>query len=65
VSETVEIDRDVLENLLWFARKGDVTASGRRLRNGFRHVAICSGDHREPGCFSCRTFTEAEDALLR
>lgn len=61
--ENVEIDRDSLEHLLWLAKRGDVAGSQRRLRHGFRHVAVCSGEHREADCFSCQAFTAAEASL--
>lgn len=64
MADLVSIDRDRLAELLWFAQLGDIANSQRRLRNGFRHVPVCSHpEDREPGCFSCRTFAAAEAAL--
>jgi hypothetical protein len=62
MSTTVEIDKDALLILVWFARMGDVANSGRRLRTGFRKHAVCSGDEREADCPSCDAFTKAEAA---
>jgi hypothetical protein len=60
----VTISREHLEVLLWFAKRGDVAASGRPLRRAFRHTAICSeAAGREPECFSCQAFAAAEMAL--
>jgi hypothetical protein len=63
MGESVAIDRDALEELLWLAKRGDVALSRRRLRHAFRHIAICSGAHREPDCPCCQSFTAAEAAL--
>lgn len=64
MSDPVEISRDHLAVLLWFAKHGDVACSQRRLRRGFRKVAVCSDhDVRESGCFSCEAFSAAEKAL--
>lgn len=60
---TVEIDKDDLELLLWFAKAGDVAKSGRTWRTGFRKHAVCSGDEREDACPNCQAFTAAEAAL--
>ena len=64
MNDLVTIDRDYLEVLLWFARRGDVANAERRLRHAFRRVPICSApEAREPDCFSCQAFAAAEKAL--
>ncbi|RLV49006.1 hypothetical protein D9V37_10505 [Nocardioides mangrovicus] len=63
MAETVTIDRDALEELLWFAKRGDIANSRRRFRNGFRHTAVCSGEHREADCANCQAFAQTEAAL--
>lgn len=59
----VTIDREDLEILLHFARMGDAKGSQRLLCNGFRHVSVCSGEHQEPSCRSCKAFMAAESLL--
>ena len=59
---TVEIDKDALLILVWFARRGDVANSRRTWRNWFRKRPVCSGDGRESDCPQCDAFTRAEAA---
>lgn len=63
MNDKVEMDRDDLEILLWFARYGDVELSKRSWRNWFRKRPVCSGDEREEHCFDCGVFTRAEKAV--
>lgn len=70
-SDSVQISRDSLENLLWFARRGDVLMHRLNWRNWLKRTALkhepstCSGrlGEREDGCADCEAFTEAERAL--
>lgn len=63
MNDKIEIDRDDLEILLWFAKAGDVAKSQRSWRNWFRKHPVCSGDQREGHCFDCGVFTRTEKAV--
>jgi hypothetical protein len=59
----VELDRDHLDMLLYFARIGEKASSSRSWRRWFRRGPCCSGDEREPDCVSCQAFTAVEQVL--
>jgi len=56
----VAIEREHLEELLWYAKRSSRWRSWRTL---WRWRPACAGDEREPDCFSCQAFTAAEEAL--
>ena len=64
INEQISIPREYLATLLWYAKRGDIANSQRRLRHGLRHVPICSDPaHRDPDCHTCQAFDAAEHAL--
>lgn len=61
MGDPVTIDREYLELILEFARRGDAR---RSLRHGLRKVPTCSThEAAEEGCFSCQAFAAAEEAV--
>jgi len=63
MSNKVEIDKDHLDTLLWFAKRGDALMAKRYWRNWLRRNPVCSGEEREHTCASCQAFAAAESAL--